>query len=305
MKKYFVVIFAVIMCFLASPVEALEISRNNFFFFFSYQKIVCGDTYAPMIAAQITRTVYMILQIATPLIIILLGMIDLGKAVMAHKEDDIKKSQQTFVKRLLVGASVFLVFVLVKFIVGLVAPANDNAGMWNCVDCFVSGDNCTTKEEVDFANIINKFQSINIDDSISQIDSVLGVNGKIVVNNHLLGLSLYNWELPFDITIEATARMNDGKIQEIEFIADDNILREYLKDESVNFDKLKNMDLIAGKNYDELIDIIGAEGTVFYKKINNNVIYRKYIWVDKDGHTVQAMCNEDNFCKDNFYNLNN
>lgn len=305
MKKYFIIIFAVIMCFLASPVEALEISRNNFLILDSYQKIVCGDTYAPMIAAQITRTVYMILQIATPLIIILLGMIDLGKAVMAHKEDDIKKSQQTFVKRLLVGASVFLVFVLAKFIVGLVAPANDNAGMWNCVDCFVSGDNCTTKEEVDFANIINKFQSINIGDSISQIDSVLGVNGKVVAVNNLLGLNLYNWEFPLDITIEAIARMSDGKIQEIKLIADDNILMEYLKDESVNFDKLKNMDLIAGKNYDELIDIIGAEGTVFYKEINNNVIYRKYIWVDKDGHTVQAICNEDNFCKDNFYNLNN
>ena len=156
MKKYFIIIFAVIMCFLASPVEALEISRNNFLILDSYQKIVCGDTYAPMIAAQITRTVYMILQIATPLIIILLGMIDLGKAVMAHKEDDIKKSQQTFVKRLLVGASVFLVFVLAKFVIGLVAPANDNTDMWYCVVCFVSGDNCTTKEEVDFANIINK-----------------------------------------------------------------------------------------------------------------------------------------------------
>ena len=305
MKKYFIIIFAVIMCFLASPVEALEISRNNFLILDSYQKIVCGDTYAPMIAAQITKTVYMILQIATPLIIILLGMIDLGKAVMAHKEDDIKKSQQTFVKRLLVGASVFLVFVLAKFVIGLVAPANDNTDMWNCVDCFVSGDNCTTKEEVDFANIINKFQSINIGDSISQIDSVLGVNGKVVAVNNLLGLNLYNWEFPLDITIEAIARMSDGKIQEIKLIADDNILMEYLKDESVNFDKLKNMDLIAGKNYDELIDIIGAEGTVFYKEINNNVIYRKYIWVDKDGHTVQAICNEDNFCKDNFYNLNN
>lgn len=305
MKKYFIIIFAVIMCFLASPVEALEISRNNFLILDSYQKIVCGDTYAPMIAAQITRTVYMILQIATPLIIILLGMIDLGKAVMAHKEDDIKKSQQTFVKRLLVGASVFLVFVLAKFVIGLVAPANDNTDMWNCVDCFVSGDNCTTKEEVDFANIINKFKNINIGDSVSQINSVLGVNGKIVVENQTLGLSLYNWELPLDITIEATARMSDRKIQKIEIIADDNILMEYLKDESVNFDKLYNMHLIAGINYDELIDIIGAEGTVFYKEINNNVIYRKYIWVDKDGHTRQAICNEDNFCKDNFYNLNN
>ena len=304
MKKYFVVIFAVIMCFLASPVEALEISRNNFLILDSYQKIVCGDTYAPMIAAQITRTVYMILQIATPLIIILLGMIDLGKAVMAHKEDDIKKSQQTFVKRLLVGASVFLVFVLAKFVIGLVAPANDNTDMWNCVDCFVSGDNCTTKEEVDFASIINKFKNINIGDSVSQIDSVLGVKG--TMEGYVSGILPYTWDLPLGITIQALVKVHDGDgIQEIKLIADDNILMEYLKDESVNFDKLKNMDLIAGKNYDELIDIIGAEGTVFHKEINNNMIYRKYIWVDKDGHTVQAICNEDNFCKDNFYNLNN
>ena len=303
MKKYLIVIFTVVlMFFLVSPVEALGIGRNNFLILDSYQKIVCGDTYAPMIAAQITKTVYMILQIATPLIIILLGMIDLGKAVMAHKEDDIKKSQQTFVKRLLVGASVFLVFVLAKFIVGLVAPANDNAGMWNCVDCFVSGDNCTTKEEVDFANIINKFKNINIGDSVSQVNSVLGVKG--TMEGYVSGILQYAWDLPLGITIQALVKAPD-EIQKIEIIADDNILREYLKDESVNFDKLKNMDLIAGKNYDELIDIIGAEGTVFYKEINNNVIYRKYIWVDKDGHTVQAICNEDNFCKDNFYNLNN
>lgn len=302
MKKYFIIIFAVIMCFLASPVEALEISRNNFLILDSYQKIVCGDNEVPYIAAQITSTVYMILQIATPIIIVLLGTIDLLKAVMAQKEDDIKKGQQTFVKRLFIGAGVFLVFVLVKAIIGLVAPANNNTGMWNCVDCFVSGDNCTTKEEVDFANIINKFKNINIGDSVSQVNSVLGVKG--TMEGYVSGILQYTWDLPLGITIQALVKVPD-EIQEIKLIADDNILREYLKDESVNFDKLKNMDLIAGINYDELIDIIGAEGTVFYKEINNNVIYRKYIWVDKDGHTVQAICNEDNFCKDNFYNLNN
>ncbi len=108
----------------------------------SYEKIVCGTTDIPYIAAQITSTVIDILKIITPVIIIVLGMIDLLKAVMAQKEDDIKKGQQTFIKRLVVGISVFLVFFLVEIIIGFVAPQNTNRSMWQCVDCFVNG-NCS------------------------------------------------------------------------------------------------------------------------------------------------------------------
>lgn len=108
----------------------------------SYPKIGCGDdVIIPFLAPRIVSIAITILQIATPIIIIILGSLDLMKAVAAQKEDDIKKGQQIFFKRLLVGSAVFLVFALVKVGIGIVAPHDDeNKNMWDCVDCFVTGD---------------------------------------------------------------------------------------------------------------------------------------------------------------------
>ena len=107
------------------------------------EKFQCGDFKIPYLFVSIVNTVITIIKIAVPVIIIILGSLDLLKAVMAQKEDEIKKGQQTFIKRLIVGAVVFLVFAIVQMIIGLVAPKNDsaNTNMWNCVDCFVNG-NC-------------------------------------------------------------------------------------------------------------------------------------------------------------------
>ena len=103
----------------------------------TYQKITCGNVTMPYVVAQITSIVILIIQVLVPIIIIILGMLDLGKAVIAQKEDEIKKGWQTFFKRLLVGVAVFLVIVFVKFIIGLVAEDNEI----NCIDCFVN-NNC-------------------------------------------------------------------------------------------------------------------------------------------------------------------
>lgn len=106
----------------------------------TYSKMQCGDSVIPYMAAQIVRTIILILQVATPIIIIIFGMLDVVKAVMAQKEDEIKKGQQTFIKRLIVGVSVFLVFFVVEIAIGLIAPKKENPDMWNCIDCFVNGD---------------------------------------------------------------------------------------------------------------------------------------------------------------------
>lgn len=131
--------------FLTSPEQVEECIRINCRDSTSsntYSKIVCGDTDVPYIAAQVTSTIITILKIATPVIIIIFGMIDLVKAVIAQKEDDISKGGKTFLKRTIIGVCVFLVFVFVQLIIGLVAPQDDNVNMWNCVDCFVN-NNCS------------------------------------------------------------------------------------------------------------------------------------------------------------------
>ena len=88
-----------------------------------------------------------IIKIAVPILLILFGMLDLGKAVMAQKEDEIKKGQQMFVKRLIAAVIVFLVALIVPLVIKLVAPERENANIWNCVDCLIdyndgANENC-------------------------------------------------------------------------------------------------------------------------------------------------------------------
>ncbi|MCM1370349.1 MAG: hypothetical protein NC181_00450 [Clostridium sp.] len=94
---------------------------------------------------NIISTVILIVQIAIPILLIIFGMIDLGKAIVASKEDDIKKGQSIFIKRLITAIIVFLVIWIVKVVVRLVSSNTNteanNESMWNCVERFISGPN--------------------------------------------------------------------------------------------------------------------------------------------------------------------
>ena len=103
----------------------------------------CGGTnlYMNEMIPNLTSTLYNLIRIGVPLLLIFFGMLDLGKAVMAQKEDEIKKGQQTFVKRLIAAVLVFLVFFIVEIVIGLVAPKSDaeNKNVFDCIECFIKG----------------------------------------------------------------------------------------------------------------------------------------------------------------------
>ena len=150
MKKVFYLIFAILVLFLGmnfiqakdpdvvTSVSTTSISTSEATGT-SYDKVTCGELTLPAIGPKIVSTIVTIIQIAVPVVLIIFGSLDLMKAVTAGKEDEIKKSQQLFLKRLMTGAIVFLLFAIVKFIVGIVVPISANGSMWNCVNCFISG----------------------------------------------------------------------------------------------------------------------------------------------------------------------
>lgn len=94
----------------------------------------CGTFDIPDQIARVVGTIINLIKIAVPILLIIFGMLDLGKAVMAQKEDEIKKGQQMFVKRLIAAAIVFFVVVIVQFAVSLIrsADATDDS-TWECV----------------------------------------------------------------------------------------------------------------------------------------------------------------------------
>lgn len=103
----------------------------------------CGEiTDIPQGIPKTTKIIYLLLQIGIPVALVVFSMIDLMKAVTAQKEDEIKKGQQTLVKKLISAALVFFVFAFVKLIVSFLA---DNTSVGKCLNCFIKGD-CETSE---------------------------------------------------------------------------------------------------------------------------------------------------------------
>ena len=66
------------------------------------------------------KNIVTLLQWGIPMVLILFGMLDLGKAVIAGKEDEMKKAQGTLIKRVIYAVAVFLVVTIVTFVIGMV-----------------------------------------------------------------------------------------------------------------------------------------------------------------------------------------
>ena len=97
----------------------------------------------PKQIVDIIALIYDVIRIGVPLILILVGMFDMGKAITQQKEDEIKKAQGLLVKKAIAAALVFLMLSIVSLVFGIVAPNDNinNQNIWNCVDALLNG-NC-------------------------------------------------------------------------------------------------------------------------------------------------------------------
>lgn len=136
MKKVLYLCFSILVLFISLNIVKADPATTD-----TYAKVMCGNLQMPALVPTIFSTVITIIQMLVPVILIVMGSIDLAKAVMAGKEDDIKKNQSTFFTRLVIGVVVFLIVAIVKLFIGIVAPDNtDNESMWNCVDCLINNE---------------------------------------------------------------------------------------------------------------------------------------------------------------------
>ena len=101
-------------------------------------KVNCGNvTNIPAKIPELTSYFITLVQIIVPVILVIMGSIDLFKGITAQKEEEIKKGQQLFIKRLIVAALIFFVVVIVKFVVSVIADTS-SANIVECIDCFFS-----------------------------------------------------------------------------------------------------------------------------------------------------------------------
>ena len=100
----------------------------------------CGGVEIPGKLAYVISMIIKLIQFGVPLLLIIFGMLDLGKAVIASKEDEIKKGQQMFIKRLIAAVIVFFVVAVVKLVVTLASgdemkdPVTKENTIVECID---------------------------------------------------------------------------------------------------------------------------------------------------------------------------
>lgn len=88
---------------------------------------------------QIVGYILMVFKIAIPLLIIALGIFDFGKAVVAEKEDEIKKQTKRLLYRVIAGVVIFFIPTLVLWIFKVFVSdyETDAESFKTCEDCFL------------------------------------------------------------------------------------------------------------------------------------------------------------------------
>lgn len=95
------------------------------------------------------------IKIGIPIILIVLGMLDLGKAVIASKEDEVKKARKAFIQRLIYAVAVFAVVWIVQLVLSFSTrlftstsngineeDTNMWKGCWSCILSKGTSDEC-------------------------------------------------------------------------------------------------------------------------------------------------------------------
>ena len=75
---------------------------------------------------KMLRNVLNIVQIFIPILLILFGTIDLGRAVISSDEKEIKAAQSRLIKRCIYAAAVFFVVLLVTVVMNIVASSGES-----------------------------------------------------------------------------------------------------------------------------------------------------------------------------------
>lgn len=88
--------------------------------------------------AELIHTIITIIKFAIPILLIIFGMIDFAKGVAAGKEDEIKKGQNIFIKRLISAILVFFAVSIVQLIIGL-ANSDEEDNIWSCANLIING----------------------------------------------------------------------------------------------------------------------------------------------------------------------
>lgn len=90
------------------------------------RQCICSQLYDVKGLITFIWSIINIIKFAIPILLIILGMLDLGKAVTSGEDKEIKAAQQLLVKRAISGIAVFFVVSIVQLVLSIIPMDNDS-----------------------------------------------------------------------------------------------------------------------------------------------------------------------------------
>ena len=118
-------------------INLLEVSNST----------LCDGVLIPNQLFNIVATIIKLIKIAVPVLLIIFGMIDFAKSVVAKNEDDVKKFRKQFISRVVSAIIVFVIVFVVQLAVNLISSVEDTTNedgqtisdIWSCSKKFING----------------------------------------------------------------------------------------------------------------------------------------------------------------------
>ncbi|MEG1495167.1 MAG: hypothetical protein RR406_02590 [Bacilli bacterium] len=104
-----------------------------------FQILATCDPNLLTIIKFIRQGIFPIIQIGIPIILIIMGSIDLGKAVLSSDDKEIKAATGKLIKRAIAAVAVFFVTTIVSLLFGMFKSTDvgtSEAGQANWSDCW-------------------------------------------------------------------------------------------------------------------------------------------------------------------------
>lgn len=103
---------------------------------------------------QIVGYVLLVFKIVIPLLLIIFGMIDLGKAVIASKSDEVKKATTSLAFRAVAAVAIFLIPTIIGVVMGFVSDFSESGAKADfdiCKACITRPNNKSCDNKADAA----------------------------------------------------------------------------------------------------------------------------------------------------------
>lgn len=126
-NKLNIVIFTFLIVFMSCSIVFADSDADKY-------KNLCSDTNV-LSAFQIIGWIIFVMKILVPLVLIVLGMVDFGKAVVSSDEKAISKATSSLVRRFIAGVTIFFIPTIVFTLLNITEVSNENNTSGDFVDC--------------------------------------------------------------------------------------------------------------------------------------------------------------------------